>query len=810
MTTIKKSKKSNYYAIDISNIMSSIYNINKFIGFHPEFFNTNINKRIIYVNDTLINIYLEPLYFKDTIHNMRGYIISDYDNATKNFKMVLNIRISRKNKSSCYVKQIETYIENQSKYGDTIQLQYNKILSDVIIKHCFYEQPTNQWLQDVVTLQEQFFLPEKDYLLSIMNNKINNANVGSASNSWNNLILHGAPGLGKCHGIDTPILMYNGSIKYVQDLAVGDLVMGDDSIQRTVLSTTTGSEMMYVINQEYDTYTVNKSHILSLVYYKLKTFYCNKDSTYSVVWECKDHKTYTKIFKYDGEAMRFYHSINTETYVDISVEDYLKLAPFMQKKLFGYRNAIEFQEKLIGANPYILGLWVGYTNTNIYNEQYALMLSYITQNCTLDINKIGIPNDLKINSRIIRLNVLAGIIDYMAKYNCITDVYTINIYNEQFTNDIIYLCKSLGYSAFITDDKINITGQNLYKIPVYNQKKKSTFTSLNNNNLHFDIVVIEKATETYYGFTLDKNHKFVLGNFIVTHNSSFVYRVSMTLKMSILSVDLSLYLNKKKELYALFHGQEFSLPNSTDKEPALTNYIIVLEEFDTAIEKLLDIENIFKYKDILKRNYLDLKNKEIKKKALTFVNNTNDSDIDTVAPPTSSDDYEGFMEELMLQDGFDTKNNKVLDRAREDILEQRDQGNELNSINIELDNIIKSMDTDNKSNIVRLADLLELFQGPVPIAGRIIIATTNNFTKIKKSLPALCRSGRLTSIEFTYLDWASLNKLTDYYFKQQMTLEPFLICIATSQIIELAIKINLNKQAFIDFENELLRACVKL
>jgi len=39
-----------------------------------------------------------------------------------------------------------------------------------------------------------------------------------------------------CHKIDTPILMYDGSIKKVQDVQAGDQLMGPDSKPRRVLS----------------------------------------------------------------------------------------------------------------------------------------------------------------------------------------------------------------------------------------------------------------------------------------------------------------------------------------------------------------------------------------------------------------------------------------------------------------------------------------------------------------------------------------------------------------------------------------------
>ena len=77
-------------------------------------------------------------------------------------------------------------------------------------------------------------------------------------------------GGGKCLGINTPILMYDGSIKLVQDILVDDKLMGDDSEPRTVLNLSSGIEQMYKIIQEYgDSYIVNKSHILSLYNSKL-------------------------------------------------------------------------------------------------------------------------------------------------------------------------------------------------------------------------------------------------------------------------------------------------------------------------------------------------------------------------------------------------------------------------------------------------------------------------------------------------------------------------------------------------------------
>jgi len=52
---------------------------------------------------------------------------------------------------------------------------------------------------------------------------------------------------GKCFGIDTLVRMSDGSIKKVQDVCVGDLLMGDNSTPRKVLSTVVGKGQMYRI-----------------------------------------------------------------------------------------------------------------------------------------------------------------------------------------------------------------------------------------------------------------------------------------------------------------------------------------------------------------------------------------------------------------------------------------------------------------------------------------------------------------------------------------------------------------------------------
>lgn len=80
----------------------------------------------------------------------------------------------------------------------------------------------------------------------------------------NLLMVHGT-GVGKCHAHGTPILLYDGTVKQVQDIVVGDTLMGDDSTPRTVESLATGEDEMFRIKSvKGDEYTVNSEHILCL------------------------------------------------------------------------------------------------------------------------------------------------------------------------------------------------------------------------------------------------------------------------------------------------------------------------------------------------------------------------------------------------------------------------------------------------------------------------------------------------------------------------------------------------------------------
>lgn len=366
----------------------------------------------------------------------------------------------------------------------------------------------------------------------------------------------GPPGVGKCHKKGTPIMLSNGKIEKVENIKVGDQIMGDDSTARNILALGCGKEKMYEIRPtKGDSYVVNKSHILSL----------------------KLSKTGRKGDKHQTILGRRYYKNDI---VDICIEDYLSLPIYLKECLKGYRVGVDFPKSKVELDPYILGYWLGDGTSSgpeittiepsvleyfsYYCEEYGLKLkpvgnTIITyrmsfgkknrigfQGCTGKnpilnmmkkynlMNNKHIPHVYKCNSKDIRLELLAGIIDSDGSLQ--HGGYDIIQKNEELLDDIIFLARSLGFAAYKTECKKSciykgikkeetyyrtyIHGEGIEYIPVKVERKKTNKRKQIKNVLNVGIKVIPLKEDEYYGFQIDGNSRFLLGDFTVTHNTS--------------------------------------------------------------------------------------------------------------------------------------------------------------------------------------------------------------------------------------------------------------------------------------------------
>ena len=395
-----------------------------------------------------------------------------------------------------------------------------------------------------------------------------------------------------CFAKDTKILMWDGSIKLSQDIKIGDELIGDDGNIRIVTKLMDGIDDMYEIQQNKGmNYIVNSKHILTLYFPhngKIVETDCN---TFKLTWFNKDdYSINTKRFKTKIEAEEFksFKQIN-EKLIDIPVKNYLELSNSNKNDLKGIKleKSINWKYQHIELDPYILGLWLGdgYSNgkefcTNDkeildiwYNwceDNNALIVKrkdnfrYCIKNKDNQqdsgkhypyknplkskllkyklVNNKHIPSIYLINSRDVRLKLLAGIID---TDGCVQNngrrIVIITIY-ETLSKNIEFLANSLGYSVNITIRKkenikcpnsdiknyknqynINISGKNINEIPtILNRKKcKEQEGGVNLRTTNINVIKIEK--DKYYGWNITDNKRFLLQDFTISHNCDQMY-----------------------------------------------------------------------------------------------------------------------------------------------------------------------------------------------------------------------------------------------------------------------------------------------
>jgi pre-mRNA-processing factor 8 len=80
---------------------------------------------------------------------------------------------------------------------------------------------------------------------------------------------------------DTPVLLYNGTIKMAKDLAMADVLMGDDSSPRNITILETGNSEMYkIVPIKGEPFIVGKDHVLTLILSKNSNTVWRPDRNY--------------------------------------------------------------------------------------------------------------------------------------------------------------------------------------------------------------------------------------------------------------------------------------------------------------------------------------------------------------------------------------------------------------------------------------------------------------------------------------------------------------------------------------------------
>lgn len=312
--------------------------------------------------------------------------------------------------------------------------------------------------------------------------------------SWGTkMVVLGKPA---CFERGTKVLMYDGNLRAVETVQVGEYIMGDDSTKRKVLSLSHGVDKMYkIVPKIGEPVTVNSHHIITIV-------------------------------KIKGN--------NKGQIIDITLSDYLKMSQKVRANYNWIRVPVQFDKQDQCVEPYILGFFVdgdySFIKREFIKKHYSITDEMIDK--IMESNIPVIPKNILYSDINDRAEYLTGMLDAKATYNTTTKRFDLPVPSEDLCDQVMYLAGSIGfYNSKIKNYKSNFftqTQQLTWSCYIYvntNTVIKSRIFDINYIKTMFDgmfttdFYVIESGIDEYFGFTTDGNQRFLLGDFSITHNS---------------------------------------------------------------------------------------------------------------------------------------------------------------------------------------------------------------------------------------------------------------------------------------------------
>lgn len=356
-------------------------------------------------------------------------------------------------------------------------------------------------------------------------------------------------GSGKCLGRGTPVMLYSGEIKPVEQIVTGDQLMGPDSTPRRVLSITSGMGPLYRVTPvKGESYVVNSAHILSL----------------KITNGAKNGVQCGGVYFKSGDI------------ANVNVLDYLASNKTFRHCAKGWRTAVNFPATNLHRHlpAYILGLWLGDGSAKHFAiskpdpeikqaiKEYAASLGHVVRtststkcpthfvvspktithgrghhpnlalNALREINVFNnkhVPDAYKHASRSARMELLAGLLD--------TDGHQSNggfdfiSVHEVLSRDVAFIARSLGLAAYVKKCiktcgdfwnnywRVSISGD-CSELPLKLPRKQAAARTQIKDVQVTGIKCIEPiGVGEYFGFEIDGDRLFLLGDFTVTHNT---------------------------------------------------------------------------------------------------------------------------------------------------------------------------------------------------------------------------------------------------------------------------------------------------
>ena len=369
-----------------------------------------------------------------------------------------------------------------------------------------------------------------------------------------------------CHPSGQGILMFDGSVKPVEDVRIGDALMGPDSRPRRVLDLHRGHGAIYsVVPVKGTPFKVNAGHILTV---KLTNQFGANSK--------KRHNTGAKGGIMGGDVR------------DIPLQDYLATSSTFKHLAKLFRVPIYFHGSApLPISPYVLGMLLGdgslggkhpcgqtssvavhnrYDIPELYSEAskfgivvkrkrkgsifyFGLVLpggtgghggdgsSKIRNPLAETLEQLGlrgkrtgdksIPQQYKVASRDDRLELIAGLID--SDGSTCENIYDFISKSKKLADGMAFVCRSVGLAAYVKPCvkgcetgfrgryyRVSISGDcsvvpSRFKPAGVRRQVKSALVT--------GFKLQEAGQDDYFGFVLDGDGRYLLDDFTVTHNS---------------------------------------------------------------------------------------------------------------------------------------------------------------------------------------------------------------------------------------------------------------------------------------------------
>ena len=364
------------------------------------------------------------------------------------------------------------------------------------------------------------------------------------------MVLFARTNQGKCLCKGTQVLMADGTLKNVEDVKIGDKVQSLGRINTVEYLHNGISNGYKIIPSVGEPFIVSSQHILTL----------------KVLKEYYDKPNHRMTTKGDFEL------------VDVQIEDYLNWTDHKKHLAKLYRPSIEYttKEQLIPA--YILGSWLGdgtsrevaittmddeirqewanyaISNKMLFSEHiisdnkantYSIVdkqgkedkITTLFKNYNL-LNNKHIPLNYLTGDRKQRLDLLAGLIDTDGGYSARNNTVEICFKSKELTEQVAQLCRGLGFKVgklqikhnkrFNKDYyKFSFTGH-LAEIPNRLSRKHGKSTEKQTEVLTgFKVEPLDKVE--YYGFQTDGDHRFLLWDNTLTHNTWVLEKIGVSI-----------------------------------------------------------------------------------------------------------------------------------------------------------------------------------------------------------------------------------------------------------------------------------------